>query len=346
MTLQAFGSGPLSLNDVRVELQNPSAIVSLNDGAVRALGVKPTGSISMYDLYGKSYSVAVHLAGTLSQVNLANLVDSLVSGFRKRVEIHFGNYVLIKGTIGSPALNFGAKFTSVGSNYTERGGVKNVLISGCAGSGGMGATAGANNGTAGNQGWPGIRTYGSGFDINAFLAVTYGGGGGGGGGGGAYLSAFSTTVHGTSQSGTQVTLRSAGGGGGGGAGGQLGSGGCGIGGIVGSGQTTGNASTTKPIAGSNAIEPTIKIAGVATPGSAEGATQVTVENGTAGVGGSGGYCSSTVGSTTYWARGGSGGAGGVPSNNGIAGSAGTYSASGSAGQGGAGGVRGETIIYT
>ena len=54
MTLQ--GSGPISLNDVNVEMQkSPTALISLNDSNVRTLAEIPTGTISMSNLYGKTY---------------------------------------------------------------------------------------------------------------------------------------------------------------------------------------------------------------------------------------------------------------------------------------------------
>jgi hypothetical protein len=48
-------SGPLSLSQVNVELgKSSTAQISLNDADVRALAQKPSGAISMSDLYGKS----------------------------------------------------------------------------------------------------------------------------------------------------------------------------------------------------------------------------------------------------------------------------------------------------
>ena len=333
-------SGTISLNDVRVELQKPSSVISLNDSAVRSLGVKPTGTISMRDLYGKAYGITVTLAGTLTQVNIANLVDQQISGFRKRVQINYGLPVLIKGTIGSPALDFGAVFNEVVSNTVS--GSSGICISGQGGVAGVGATAGANNGSAGQQGWSCIRTRGSPFSGGAIYGACYPGGGGGGGGGGAYLSVFATTHNGTSSSGVQITLRSAGGGGGGGAGGTVGSGGGGLGGRAGSGQTTGNQSTTPPTAGSDAGQAVLTMS----PGNPNGYTSM----GGPGWAGAGGYCASIVGSTQYWARGGSGGMGGNNSassatpKNGSAGQPGSVSSNGSFGQGGAGGIGGEVQI--
>lgn len=52
MTLPS--SGPISISMVAAELGISAAGLSLNDSRVRALAGKPSGTISMSDLYGKS----------------------------------------------------------------------------------------------------------------------------------------------------------------------------------------------------------------------------------------------------------------------------------------------------
>jgi hypothetical protein len=53
MTLPA--SGLISMSQVNTELQNPlTSVIRLNDSQVRALAGKPSGTIRMSDLYGKS----------------------------------------------------------------------------------------------------------------------------------------------------------------------------------------------------------------------------------------------------------------------------------------------------
>ncbi|UOL51263.1 hypothetical protein [Vibrio phage XZ1] len=47
-------TGPISLNDVRIELDRPSGSISLGDADVRDLAERPSGSISLGDLRGKS----------------------------------------------------------------------------------------------------------------------------------------------------------------------------------------------------------------------------------------------------------------------------------------------------
>ncbi len=58
MALQT--SGPISLADVRTELQL-SGRISLGDNAVRRLAEKPTGAISLSDFYGRSWVLGSRL---------------------------------------------------------------------------------------------------------------------------------------------------------------------------------------------------------------------------------------------------------------------------------------------
>lgn len=52
----ALPTGTISMSQVNVELQkSATATISLNDTLVRQLGNKPSGTISMSDLHGKSY---------------------------------------------------------------------------------------------------------------------------------------------------------------------------------------------------------------------------------------------------------------------------------------------------
>jgi len=55
-------SGTIDLAAVNVELRKPyNTTISLNDPLVRRLGGKPSGTIAMSDLYGKSYTVDVNV---------------------------------------------------------------------------------------------------------------------------------------------------------------------------------------------------------------------------------------------------------------------------------------------
>lgn len=49
--------GPISLSDVRSEIGGGSFPISLGDSRVRLMAGKPTGEISMSDLYGKTYDI-------------------------------------------------------------------------------------------------------------------------------------------------------------------------------------------------------------------------------------------------------------------------------------------------
>ena len=71
MTLQT--TGPISLFDVNVELDlSGTALVSLNDAVVRSLLNVASGTISLYDAYGKSSAILM-LPWELTVVSVANL---------------------------------------------------------------------------------------------------------------------------------------------------------------------------------------------------------------------------------------------------------------------------------
>ena len=184
MTLQS--SDAISLNDVRIELQTPSAVVSLNDAAVRSLGGVPTGEIKLSDLYGKSYGISLTISGAIKEFNLAATIDTISWGFRKSVSVHFNNDTMVWGEYLSAAFDMGAYFDRV----TFTGGES--VITGGGGLGGQGATAGANNGSPGTSGGIGVRTRSTPFDAGPI--PIHSGGGGGGGGGGSYISKFVSPV--------------------------------------------------------------------------------------------------------------------------------------------------------
>lgn len=328
MTLQS--SGAISLNDVRIELQNPSATVSLNDAAVRSLGGVPTGQISLSNLYGKSYGMTLTISGAIKEFNLAATVDTISWGFRKSVVVNFANDTLVWGEYLSAAFDMGAYFDRV----TFTGGES--VITGGGGLGGQGATAGANNGSPGTSGGIGVRTRSTPLDAGAI--PIYGGGGGGGGGGGAYISKYvSTNNGGTGSSGTQYTYRSAGGGGGGGAGGSgllLGDTISRFGGASGSGQSSGDAGSHNPQGGKMGWSFYISTSNI-TGTSIDYPTKV-------GAGGIGGYAVSGADSGVY-AMGGTGGNGGLLDKHGSYGSMGIPGAAGSYGVGGERGAPGAAI---
>ena len=55
-------TGPISLGQVNTELKRPATqTISLNDEQVRQLAGRPSGTISMSDLHGKSYTKDVNI---------------------------------------------------------------------------------------------------------------------------------------------------------------------------------------------------------------------------------------------------------------------------------------------
>lgn len=58
----ALPVGTISMSQVNTELKNTAtATISLNDARVRSLAGRPSGTISMSDLRGKSYTVPVNV---------------------------------------------------------------------------------------------------------------------------------------------------------------------------------------------------------------------------------------------------------------------------------------------
>lgn len=58
-------TGPISLGQVNTELKRPATqTISLNDGQVRQLAGRPSGTISMSDLHGKSAAIWVKVGNT------------------------------------------------------------------------------------------------------------------------------------------------------------------------------------------------------------------------------------------------------------------------------------------
>lgn len=275
MTLPSPGN-PISLNDVRIELESPNATISLNDTVVRTLAGKPTGAISLSDLYGKTSRMSLELTRTIFNFNLANAVDAIQSGYRGAVDLNLAGTV-IRGTIGNNACNLYGQFGQVRLRNPYNLPLGRNYIVGYGGAGGNGATAGANNGISGAKGGNALLIkYGNFYGVEGasfsypseggmkeygnWLAI-YGGGGGGGGGGGCSIN---HTVGGSYSGGgsTSVSFKVAGGGGGAGWGGLSASGNGSVpegGGSPGQGQT---ASTTS----GNIITSTPPTAGQGAPG--------------------------------------------------------------------------------
>lgn len=133
-------SGPISLGQINVELSLlPTAPISLNDEAVRRLLEKPSGTISMYDAYGKSYEIRFVNTATRTSVSIFTLMGSPTEVgnyiFENTAEINAntGAYALRTGTF--PA---GSTLTIVNKGYIR-------------GLGGAGSTDNTVLGTAGGD---------------------------------------------------------------------------------------------------------------------------------------------------------------------------------------------------
>lgn len=68
-------TGTISMSNVNVELKRPATqTISLNDGQVRQLAGRPSGTISMSDLRGKSFTVPVNVVVFDKEINDLNRV--------------------------------------------------------------------------------------------------------------------------------------------------------------------------------------------------------------------------------------------------------------------------------
>jgi hypothetical protein len=260
----ATPSGQISLSDVNAELGfSPTALITMNDAAVRNLAGVPTGAISMANLQGKSGRTVVSLtiAANVNNYDVyANRGPTYVAG-NTDLTVTINPGVRVSGfSTGSYALLVPASFNP-GDTVTI---VNNGTIQGAGGNGG-----GRNLGNpAIAPGLPG----GNAVYVNRPTVITNngnmwaGGGGGGAGGTGNLMGRLPTST-------------SAGGGGGGQ--GSLG----GNGGVPGPGANVGGAGSPTG-AGAGASTPVN--AGLAGPGGGAGANGVAGNPGPRGAGGTGG----------------------------------------------------------
>lgn len=133
-------SGPISLGQINLELSLlPTAPISLNDVAVRRLLEKPSGTISMYDAYGKSDAIRYVNTEARTSASIYALMGSPTKVgnyiFENTAEINAntGAYALRTGTF--PA---GSTLTIVNKGYIR-------------GLGGAGSTDNTVPGTAGGD---------------------------------------------------------------------------------------------------------------------------------------------------------------------------------------------------
>lgn len=133
-------SGPIALGQINVELSLlPTAPISLNDVAVRRLLEKPSGTISMYDAYGKSDAIryvnteARTSASIYALMGSPTKVDNYIFENTAEINANTGAYALRTGTF--PA---GSTLTIVNKGYIR-------------GLGGAGSTDNTVPGTAGGD---------------------------------------------------------------------------------------------------------------------------------------------------------------------------------------------------
>lgn len=159
-------SGNITLAQVNTELGNSSsAAISLNNTNVRNLANKPSGAISMTDLYGATWIV---ISANTTNVNLFTLAGSPTTARRVIVTINAG--VTVGATAGNTAFTVGQFPTGSTIQINNNG-----SIQGYGGTAGT-STTGGSGGDALNANYPNQTVV-----INNNTGATiYGGGGGGG----------------------------------------------------------------------------------------------------------------------------------------------------------------------
>lgn len=140
MTLPTFGSS-ITLGDVLVELRNANSgralPISLGDADVRALAGKPSGDISLTDLYGKSAVTALTVTGNndsgfASSVTSAGSVSAYPS-----VTIAGGSgaktiqWSVLSSTAGVDLLNANNAQCEVRRSYTKNATVTTIAYLRC-----------------------------------------------------------------------------------------------------------------------------------------------------------------------------------------------------------------------
>ena len=229
--------GTISLSQVNVELGlSSTALISLNDAAVRTLAGVASGAVSMSDLQGKSNTFAFTISSNQTDANLRTL--ALAAGWDqvRPVTATVGTGVAITGVSGYALTIDGA----------WAGGVTLVNNGSIVGAGGPGGNGGAATSsylyTPGSGGAGGTAlSVAVAASVNNASGIIAGGGGGGGGGYGAR----------TQEPNFGFWVVAGGGGGGGGAG--FGAGGGGSGGTNGGSAGSSGSLTTQGAGGAGGV---------------------------------------------------------------------------------------------
>lgn len=228
-------SGTISLSQVNTELTlSATALISLNDAAVRSLAGVASGAISMSDLQGKTYAFTFSITANQTDANLRTLAVAAGWDQTKPVIATINSSIVISGSVlanSTPALTINGSWPN---------GVTLVNNGTIAGRGGTG-TNGANSAAGGAAGGRAILASVA-VSINNASGIIAGGGGGGAGGTQYQTGSMNWTNPSTSNSGTD-TMRAGSGGGSGGQGGNVASSG-GTGGPVFWGGPSGAVSQT------------------------------------------------------------------------------------------------------
>jgi len=278
-------SGTIGLSDVNAELGfSPTALISMNDAAVRTLAGVPSGVISMQNLQNKSNRVVVSLTISANTYNYnaytAVSAQPTYDAGKTDATITINPGITVGSTsTGTYAFSVPSSFNP-GDTVTV---VNNGTIIGRGGNGGTGGfepgpPSNPVNGLAGGSG--GVATLIQRPTIITNNGTIAGGGGGGGGGGSHFWNQPSPPEV------LGFQLRTGGSGGGGGAGFDGGSGGSG-------GTASGARNANEPGAGGSA--------GTSPAGGAGGPSQGANPNSRGGAGGAGGgrgNSGSTGGSST------------------------------------------------
>jgi hypothetical protein len=207
MALQS--SGTISFSQVNVELGlSATAVISLNDAAVRALFQVGSGGIALSNGYGKSrvFAANIVISGNVDRYNLYNAVVAL--GWNQSIMVNIsvvinsGVYVY-SSTTATPAFVTGTFPAGSNINIVNNGTVVGMGGAGGNANGGAGQPGGGaflaqtsitltnNNVIAGGGGGGGACTASS---QAGYITIYYSGDGGGGGRSGLTNSAGGTPV--------------------------------------------------------------------------------------------------------------------------------------------------------